>query len=247
MDSTRQKILIVDDVELFIQLQISYLGRNRFDIHTARSGKEALEKVQAVRPDLILLDQHMPDMEGNEVCRILKADADTSAIPVVIVSSGGRESSRASSLSSGCNGLIFKPVRKDLLLSVVEELIGETFRKTRRVQVPIPATFVFEGTQSSSKLHSLSNCGAFLAMEQYVIRGDVVQVKFILPGEDRHIEVRSAAVMWSGTLGEGGPRGAGLKFLTIDLESQKRIMAFLNLMLGEDTDAEDRRPAEEHL
>jgi CheY-like chemotaxis protein len=231
MDRDRKRLLIVDDVELFIQLQISYLGRQRFEIHTARSGKEGLEKARSLKPDLILLDLHMPDIDGDEVCRTLKDDPETSSIPVVIVSSGSRDLSRASTISMGCDGLIFKPVRKDLLQSVVEELLGTEFRKKTRARVSIPATVVLEGKKFSSTIRSLSNSGAFLELDREVIRGDVIQLRFSLPDEGGDIEVRSAAVMWSGILSEEGPKGVGVKFLVIGPESNKRIRIFVNLLL----------------
>ena len=80
----KKRILIVDDTEFFLQLEISYLGNQRFDIHTARSGSEALEKARTLQPDLILLDMYMHDMNGDAVCSLLKGDPDTSSIPVII-------------------------------------------------------------------------------------------------------------------------------------------------------------------
>ena len=67
-------------------------------------------------------------------------------------------------------------------------------------------------------------------MDQEVIRGDVIQIQFSLPDEGGNIEVQSAAVMWSGTLGEEEPRGAGVKFLAISPESNKRIRIFVDLL-----------------
>jgi len=223
----KKTLLIVDDVELFIQLQISHLGHQRYDIHTARSGAEGLGLARSLKPDLILMDLFMPDMNGDQICRILKEDPDTSSIPLVLVSSGGRGRSRAASVSSSCDGLIFKPVRRDLLLSVVENLLGTNLRVRDRAQVLIPGTAVLDEKVSPATIHTLSGDGAFVEFDQKPIRGDLVELSFSLPGQEETINIRAAAVVWCGSLADGGPEGAGLYFLTIDEEAKKRISSYV--------------------
>ena len=77
-------ILLVDDTELFLAMEESFLQRREFTLHTARSGTEALETARAVRPDLIVLDLHMPDMGGDRVCAQLKGDPLYQRIPIII-------------------------------------------------------------------------------------------------------------------------------------------------------------------
>ncbi|MDT8396716.1 MAG: response regulator, partial [bacterium] len=69
-----RKLLLVDDVNLFLQLEKTFLTRRSFEIHTATNGDEAFQKARAVEPDLIVLDLHMPGMDGDVVCRLLKGD-----------------------------------------------------------------------------------------------------------------------------------------------------------------------------
>jgi CheY-like chemotaxis protein len=228
----KKSLLIVDDVELFIQLQISHLGHQRYDIHTARSGSDGLEMARSLKPDLILMDMFMPDMNGDQVCRILKGDPDTSSIPVVLVSSGARGRSRASSVSSNCDGLVFKPVRRDLLLSVVENLLGTNLRVRDRVQVAIPGFAILDEKEYPITIHSLSSEGAFIEIELQLIRGDLMELSFPLPDQERQIKIRAAAAVWCGTLTEGGPSGAGTHFLTIDQGEKKRISSFVQTNIG---------------
>lgn len=227
--SNRKKLLIVDDVELFIQLQVSHLGSKRFDIHTAASGSEGLDLARSLKPDLILLDLLMPDMNGDQVCRILKEDPETSSIPIVIVSSGTREHTRSIIEISGCDGLIFKPVRRDLLVSVVENLLKTNLRDHERVDVTIPCTVVLEEKEYSATIHSLSSNGVFIELDQKVIRGDMMKLAFTLPTLGKDISVRAAAVVWCGALRNDGPEGAGMQFLTIDWDSKKEIGEFVRM------------------
>ncbi len=222
----KKTLLIVDDVELFIQLQISHLGHRRYNIHTARSGSDGLEKARTLKPDLILMDLFMPDMNGDQICRILKGDPETSSIPVVLVSSGARGRSRAASVSSNCDGLIFKPVRRDLLLSVVENLLGTNLRTRDRVPVSIPGTAVLDEKEYPVTIHTLSSDGAFVEIEQNLIRGDLMEFSFPLPDQERQVNIRAAAAVWCGSLENSGPEGAGIYFLTIDQETRKRISSF---------------------
>jgi CheY-like chemotaxis protein len=223
----KKSLLIVDDVELFIQLQISHLGHSRYDIHTAHNGSDGLEKARSLKPDLILMDLFMPDMDGDHICRILKEDPETSSIPVVLVSSGTRGRSRAASVSSKCDGLIFKPVRRDLLVSVVENLLGTNSRKSDRVQVSIQGTVILDEKDYPVTLRTLSTNGAFVEIEQEVIRGDLLELSFPLPDQERKINVRTAAVVWCGSLENGDPNGVGLFFLTISQAAKEQISKFV--------------------
>jgi CheY-like chemotaxis protein len=231
-DQEKKTLLIVDDVELFIQLQVSHLGHQRYHIHTARSGAEGLQMARSLKPDLILMDLFMPDMNGDQICRLLKEDPETSSIPVVLVSSGGRGRSRAASVSSQCDGLIFKPVRRDLLLSVVENLLGTNLRTRDRVGVLIHGTAVIDETECPVTLHTLSSDGAFVQIEPTPIRGDMMELSFPLPDHEKVVNVRSAAVVWCGSLAEEGPDGVGVHFLTIDTDAKKQISGFVQKQIS---------------
>jgi CheY-like chemotaxis protein len=237
--SQKKKLLIVDDVELFLQLQIAHLGRERYDIHTAGSGKEGLNEARALKPDLILLDLIMPDMTGDQICRILKGDPDTSSIPVIIVSSGTMEHSRSIIDQTGCDGLLFKPVRRDLLLAVVENLLKTNTRMFDRVDVSFPCAVNIDGKKHSGTVRSISNTGIFLETEHQVIRGDLIELEFGLDTPESPIKVRTGAVVWCGTLRENGPTGAGVEFLTISSQSQERISRFVRSRIDEGLIVED--------
>ncbi len=229
-----KRILIVDDNEFFIQQEISYLDRRRFDIQTARSGQEALEKARLFLPDIILLDQIMPDMNGPEVCRMLKKDSLTENIPVIIVSSGGKDSSRSEATLTGCDGLIFKPIRKDLLITMVEELLGITTRQWQRASVDLACSILSEDGQISATIHSLSADGVFVEMISPPIPGEMLGILFTIPEGGRQVLARCAAVVWSGRLGAKGPMGSGLRFLTIHPSDRDHIDEYVNTLLKKD-------------
>jgi len=221
--SERKTLLIVDDVDFFIQHQISHLGHKNYNIHTACSGSDGLKKARSLKPDLILMDLFMPDINGDRICRILKQNPETSSIPVVMVSSGATGKSRAVSVSANCDGLIFKPVRRDLLLSVVENLLETNHRVHNRIQVSIPGTAILDEHEHPVTIHTLSRDGAFVEMGPKLIRGDLLELSFPLPGQKNEANIRAAGVTWCGSLADGGPVGAEVNFLGIDPDTRERI------------------------
>jgi CheY-like chemotaxis protein len=94
------------DVQLIARLSLKKAG---FVVTTVNNGLEALAQVQVSRPDVILLDWMMPDMDGFETCRRLKADPATRDIPVVFLTAKVQESEVARALALGAAGCIGKP------------------------------------------------------------------------------------------------------------------------------------------
>src|SRR6516225_8116984 len=83
------RILVVDDSELNVKLLVEYLEYESYVVSTAANGFEGLAKIEAERPDIVLLDVLMPGLDGFETCRRIKADPATAHIPVVMVTALG--------------------------------------------------------------------------------------------------------------------------------------------------------------
>ncbi len=115
-------VLIVDDEPRNLEVLTHILGTQGFQILTAEDGEEALEKARATLPDVILLDVVMPQMDGFEVCRQLKADPATLYIPVALITAlrGVRERTRGA--EAGADEFISKPFDSIELLTRVKSL-----------------------------------------------------------------------------------------------------------------------------
>ena len=227
MSYEKKTILIVDDNEFFIKQQIGCLGRERFNIHTAVSGKQALDKVRMLNPDILLLDHVMEDMTGPDVCRRLKANPVTAHIPIISVSSSERESTRLQINAAGCDGILFKPIRSNQLTTLVEEFLGIAVRREPRALVTLPCTLEGENTNGEGTIHSLGSGGAFLEGNLTFMKGDTCALQFSLPHATAGISVREAIVVWIGQLDNTGPIGAGLKFLTISQDDREAINGYV--------------------
>lgn len=108
-DDTKWSILIVDDVPINIKTLKAILTRN-YDLFIATNGRDALEIVESVPIDIILLDIIMPGMDGYETCRRLKANPSTADIPVIFLTTEDRVSDEAKGLMLGAADFIIKPI-----------------------------------------------------------------------------------------------------------------------------------------
>jgi two-component system, sensor histidine kinase and response regulator len=121
-EKKRKAILIVDDVQMNIEILLALLGRE-YDITTARSGKEVLTITRAEKPDLILLDVVMPEMNGFEVCTQLKVDKELKDIPVVFLSALNEEKEHQQGLALGAVDFIEKPFDIDVIQEKVKNIL----------------------------------------------------------------------------------------------------------------------------
>jgi diguanylate cyclase (GGDEF)-like protein len=116
----RQTILVVDDMPTNIDILAGLLN-DRYKVKAARNGIKAMEIVRSAEPpDLILLDVMMPEMNGYEVCRRLKADPDTAPIPVIFVTSLTDEEDEEKGLKLGAVDYITKPFRSAIVMARIE-------------------------------------------------------------------------------------------------------------------------------
>src|SRR5260221_9487393 len=99
----RKKILVVDDSGTARMIEQMALGRSQYDVVQAKDGAEAVKVAKKELPDLILMDVMMPQMDGYEACRSIRAQEETKAIPVIMVTTRGEPMNVETGYRSGCN------------------------------------------------------------------------------------------------------------------------------------------------
>jgi putative two-component system response regulator len=130
--NTSSTILIVDDTQIGRQALEAVLLNQGYTLAFASSGQEALVKAAALQPDLILLDVMMPEMDGFEVCRRLRADLLLGEVPIVIVTALDDQDSRLQGLESGADDFVSKPFSRAELRARVRTITRlNRYRKLR--------------------------------------------------------------------------------------------------------------------
>ena len=125
---SKKKIFLVDDDPDFVDAVKAVVESGGYDVEVAYDGKECLEKIEKVKPDLIILDVMMPEMNGHEACKELKQDPKYSEIPIILLTA---VASRVTSstythrdmLESNAEDYIPKPVEPEVLLARIKDWI----------------------------------------------------------------------------------------------------------------------------
>ncbi len=117
------RVLVVDDILPNVKLLEAKLSSEYYDVLTATSGEEALEKVLNESPDIVLLDVMMPGMDGFEVCKTIKDNPDVAHIPVVMVTALTDAEDKVRGLVSGADDFLSKPINDVALMARVRSLV----------------------------------------------------------------------------------------------------------------------------
>jgi two-component system, OmpR family, alkaline phosphatase synthesis response regulator PhoP len=125
--SAMPRILIVEDDQDIAELVGRYLSKAGYTIEMVASGREALRTIAANAPDLLVLDLMLPQVDGLEICRLVRANEKTAAIPIIMLTARGEESDRIVGLEIGADDYLSKPFSPGELVARVRALL-------RRVQ-----------------------------------------------------------------------------------------------------------------
>jgi len=121
----KRRILIVDDevdVVAVLELRLKAQG---YEVLSASDGKAGLTMARQEKPDLILLDIMIPTIDGYKVCGLLKSDARTTKIPIILFTARAGEETIQLSKEAGADAYILKPFEPSILLAKIQELLGK--------------------------------------------------------------------------------------------------------------------------
>ena len=123
-----KKILIVEDDADILQLVKMYLEKDDFRTLTAMTGIQALKRIKEERPDLVILDLMLPEMDGLEVCKKIRLHPDTAMLPVLMLTAKAEESDTVIGLELGADDYVTKPFSPKALVARVKALLRRTDR-----------------------------------------------------------------------------------------------------------------------
>lgn len=121
----QRKILLVDDSETVLMMERMILEKESYQVVMARDGQEGIAKAVEVKPDLILMDVVMPNMNGFEAVKWLRQMEETKSLPIVMVTTKSEMESMETGYVSGCSDYVIKPIDSLELLTKVKNLLSE--------------------------------------------------------------------------------------------------------------------------
>ncbi|HWN71986.1 MAG TPA: ATP-binding protein, partial [Haliangium sp.] len=128
-EGPRRKVLLVDDEADYRAMLVDYLKPLGFEIDEAANGEEALARCAAAHPDVILMDLHMPVMDGFAATRALRSRREHEEIVIIAISASAFEGDRDASLQAGCDGFLAKPIHLDALLAQLAAQLDLTWMR----------------------------------------------------------------------------------------------------------------------
>lgn len=120
----KNKILVVEDEESLLKLESILFTSKGYAVTGARDGKSALEAIALERPDLVVLDIMLPDLDGFEICRAIKENPETRTLPVIMLTAKKSSQDLERGRLAGADAYITKPFKSVKVLEVIEGLIG---------------------------------------------------------------------------------------------------------------------------
>jgi CheY-like chemotaxis protein len=229
-----KNLLLVDDTELFLAMEKSFLERRQFILHTARSGAEALEKVKTIQPDLILLDLHMPDISGDQVCFQLKQDPQFQNVPIVIATAEKNRPTLTKCIDAGCDAILPKPFDKEVLVRTILEVLVVAQRQWRRVEVQIPCTVRVEEDELQSTIKNISEGGAFIEVGIPLEKESILELDFTLSQANYPVSTQVIVRWTSSFLRMTANAGMGVEFLTVTQGERDLIRGLVDARHRED-------------
>ncbi|MDT8441118.1 MAG: response regulator [Desulfuromonadales bacterium] len=121
---TKKKILIVEDEESLLKLESILLKSKGYDVQGVADGQAALDAVQSMKPDLVLLDIMLPEIDGFEVCRRIKADEATRHIPVIMLTAKKGREDMARGEQVGADWYITKPFKSAMVIETIQRFLS---------------------------------------------------------------------------------------------------------------------------
>lgn len=229
--TTKRKILLVDDVQLFLEQQKTFFDRGEFELLFARSGKEALQVALEKKPDLVFMDLYMPEMDGDECCRIMKENNSLRNVPVIMITSGLGQEDFEQCWQAGCDDIIVKPINQHYFNAIVKKYLPVTERKSPRFIARLRVEY---GPDQESLLDdysvNLSTGGLFLETVKLLPEESRLTLSFTIPRKEVNIRCLGR-VAWVNhpefIKNKALPAGMGIQFVDLSLQDMHAIRDYI--------------------
>ncbi len=222
------KILLVDDMRNFLDLEVSFLRRAESRIITAKDGAEALKLAKIEKPDIILLDLEMPKMNGIECCRIIKSDPALRKIPVIMVTSTEK---RAESIKAGCDDFVRKPINESAFLEEIKKFVSMKVRKEDRYDISVEVKYTYKDKTVSAFSKDMSYSGLSIITKDSIPLNTLLSMNLLLPFDSKIETHKCKAKVMRSFKEETADRvvnGLGLELVEASSKTLSAIKVFID-------------------
>jgi diguanylate cyclase (GGDEF)-like protein len=220
------KVLVIDDERNILDIIKFNLDVEGYEVTVSRDGEEALKLVNEIKPDLILCDIMMPELDGLEVCRRLKLDGRTNQIPVVMLSARTQAQDKIASIEAGADDFITKPFDfSDLVARITINLIRARQKRDVSPLTGLPGSISIEAETKRRIDKNLMFAILYIDIDNFKPFNDI----YGFPTGDRAIRMLSSivddAMKKLGNLDDFVGHGGGDDFVVITTPEKASIMA----------------------
>jgi DNA-binding response OmpR family regulator len=228
---TKGKVLLADPSEFCLELLKGFLKQSKVQIFTASDGPGAIRRAGKLRPDLVVLERGLPEIDGLECCRAIKADQHLAAVPVIVLLPAGQGGERAACLAAGCDAVVEKPLNRKDFLEAGRAFLGRIERREPRILCRASVACRFDQETFFGTIEDISPQGMYVGSNRQVQNGETLRARFLLPWQEGRLIEADARVTW--TQGARGlrknklPQGFGIAFENPDLDDMQAIRSFI--------------------
>jgi two-component system cell cycle response regulator len=224
------RILVVDDTPLNVKLLSAKLAHDYYVVSTALSGAEAIKKAQTEKPDIILLDVMMPEMDGFDTCKALRANPATAHIPIVMITALSDAADRLRGLDAGADDFLTKPINDVALMARVRSLLRlKMIMDEWRLREATLSEFTTETPKEETTANILEGGHALLIEDDPIQKGFIVdKLRAMAVDVDSTEKIAEAAVL-------ARNNNYDVAYISLDLKNQDGLMLCSTLRAGDGT------------
>jgi DNA-binding response OmpR family regulator len=138
-DENNNTFLVVDDSDIICKSLTNFFSNYNINVVTSHDGLDGIQKIAEYNPRLIFLDLMMPNFDGVKMLQVIKVLENHKTIPVIVISGNTNRSNVLAAIEAGADRVISKPLKKEIIIKNINELLGEDFLKKQKNEKLLPA------------------------------------------------------------------------------------------------------------
>lgn len=230
MGPRQYKVLLADDICLELEIERTFFQRGGFKVITASDGVTAIAQAISELPDLIILDEVMPNLTGTEVCRRLKAHKETTKIPIIVTSGAANLDIERNCTAAGAHAFVHKSLGREELLRVAALILQIPERRQTRITVFFTPEGIVGAKETLGRGIDLSEAGLRLETSLRFNAGTTFKVRFLLPGE--RVEHKATARLLRSVQHSDSSSILSLEFTDMNPPDRTRLNQYLDRTLS---------------